>query len=171
MERGLLELDPPNSMHGHGLILEAAQLEPLSEQLCGVVQALSPAFPELGPVDLQDPHGFCIHYGPDADRDLGFHADDATLTLNLCLESTAEGAEVVFEGTRCIEHRQGPTHREVHWTPQPGEALLHLGANRHRTDRLWRGRRRNLVVWCRDRARVDLGPCAPWCEEHPSHAA
>ena len=103
-------------------------------------------------------------------RGLGVHADDATLTLNLCLGSTAEGAEVVFEGARCIEPRRGPTHREVRWSPQPGEALLHLGANRHRTGRLWRGRRRDLVVWCRDWARVDLG-CAAWCAEHPSHAA
>ena len=165
---GQLELDAPNSMHGHGVILEAAGLAPLAAQLSEVVQVFAPVFAELGPVELHDPHGFCIHYGSGADRDLGFHADDATLTLNLCLQSTAQGSAVVFEGARCIEHRQGPTLPEevVVWEPRAGEALLHLGANRHRTEALRSGRRRSLVVWCRDRERVDLGECGPWCGVH-----
>lgn len=169
---GTLDLQAPNSMHGYGVMLADAELLPLAEALSRVVQALAPAFSDLGPVDLHDPHGFCVTYGPDADRDLGFHADDATLTLNLCLDSDASGSEVAFEGVRCAAHRQGPTRPEerVTWRPRPGEALLHLGAHRHLTRPIRGGRRSNLIVWCRDRARVDLGACGPWCGDHAGAA-
>lgn len=165
-DAGQLRLQPPNSMNRAGLQLDEIGLRTLSEALCTTVVApLSALFPALGAVQLGDPHGFTVRYGDGADRDLGFHADDATLTLNLCLESDAEGAAVVFEGARCLEHRQTP-HRpaeRVVWSPAPGEALLHLGAHRHRTLRIESGSRTNLVLWCRDEARVDLGPCGPWC--------
>jgi hypothetical protein len=165
-DRGALHLAPPNSMNQAGLQLAEIGLDPLAEALCAhVVAPLAAAFPELGPVSLGNPHGFSVRYGRGADRDLGFHADDATLTLNLCLESDADGAEVVFEGVRCLQHRQSPhaPHERVVWAPRPGEALLHLGAHRHRTLPISAGRRTNLVLWCRDAERVDLGPCGAWC--------
>ncbi|MEC7948470.1 MAG: hypothetical protein VX265_12970 [Myxococcota bacterium] len=167
--RGTLSLQAPNSMNEAGLQLSEIGLQGLSDALCSeLVGALTKVFPELGPVSLGDPHGFTVSYGRGADRSLGFHADDATVTLNLCLTGDAEGAEVVFEGVRCLAHRQShhrPEERVV-WTPRAGEAVLHLGAHRHRTLPIARGGRTNLVLWCRDAARVDLGPCAPWCGEH-----
>ena len=153
-------------MNQAGVQLADIQLTALAEALCHeVVAPLASAFPRLGPVTLGDPHGFSVSYGNGADRSLGFHADDATVTLNLCLDTDADGAEVVFEGVRCIDHRQElhrPEERAV-WSPLPGEALLHLGAHRHRTLPIGRGTRTNLVIWCRDADRVDLAGCGPWC--------
>lgn len=163
---GVLDLARPNSMNEAGVQLGDIGLSALADSLCAsVVAPLSAVFRELGPVMLGDPHGFSVSYGRGGDRSLGFHADDATVTLNLCLASDAQGAEVVFEGVRCTDHRQDAHRPEerIAWAPEPGEALLHLGAHRHRTLPISRGARTNLVIWCRDADRVDLAGCGPWC--------
>ena len=163
---GALRLSAPNSMNQAGFQLNEVNLAPLGEALCkDVVQPLSTVFRCMGSLQLADPHAFSVVYGRKADRDLAFHADDASVTLNVCVFSDADGSEVQFEGVRCPEHRQeeASPHEVVVWTPRSGEAVLHLGAHRHRTLPIQSGCRTNLVVWCRDAKRVDLGDCGPWC--------
>ena len=40
------------------------------------------------------------------DLDLSFHADDAELTLNLCLGKEFQGGALYFGGVRCPLHMQ-----------------------------------------------------------------
>lgn len=164
---GRLHLDAPNSMHVYGVQLAQVGLEALAQSLCAdVVQPLAGALlPELGPLALGDAHGFTVSYGAQRDRDLAFHVDDATVTLNVCLVHEGDGAEVVFEGVRCPDHRQESTRDEerVSWQPRTGDALVHLGAHRHSTRPIRSGRRTNLIVWCRDPRRPTLAGCGAWC--------
>jgi hypothetical protein len=101
--------------------------------------------------------------------DLGFHADDAEVTLNLCLGETFAGGDLYFEGLRCEAHRQdgcSAADRFV-WRHRRGAALLHAGAHRHGALPVTGGARHNLVVWMRSAAaRADAGPeCPAWCAE------
>lgn len=167
VENGRLLLDAPNSMHVHGVQLAQVGLDALAQSLCvDVVQPLARALlHDLGPLTLGDAHGFTVSYGARRDRDLAFHVDDSTVTLNLCLVQRGRGAEVVFEGVRCPAHRQERTDdaERVVWRPQTGEALIHLGAHRHSTRPIEHGHRTSLIVWCRDRRRPALAACGPWC--------
>ncbi len=163
---GRRDLDPPNSMNEHGVQLGQVGLGGLADALCAeVVQPLARVFADLGPLALGDAHGFSVSYGRGRDTSLGLHVDDSSVTLNLCLGEDFSGADVVFEGVRCARHRQSAARADerVAWSPTPGQALLHLGAHRHLTRPIASGRRTNLVVWCRDPARVDLDGCGEWC--------
>lgn len=173
-QAGQLALDAPNSMHVYGVQLAQVGLDRLAQALCREVAqpVAAVGFPELGPLVLDDAHGFTVSYAHHRDRDLAFHVDDATVTLNLCLAHEGDGAEVVFEGVRCPDHRQDATRdaERVAWLPQTGVALVHLGAHRHSTRPIQSGRRTNLIVWCRDPARPTLGACGPWCGAHDAAA-
>lgn len=99
------------------------------------------------PLSEPQVHAFVVDYGPDADRSLDLHVDDAALTINLCLNTDAElvphdgshadgqreapssdrrhgelappiGCELELLGVRCRLHRHDP--------PRPEERYLHV---------------------------------------------
>jgi hypothetical protein len=180
---------PPNSMNRYGLVLDSttddddkrvdargpvrgpAQLLPLAPLREALGPLAARLFPELGPLDSH--HGFVVHYAMDGDRALGFHADDAEVTLNLCLGGGFEGGDLWFEGRRCAQHHDHPAHpgEPFRWQHQPGVALLHAGGHRHGAHSITRGERQNLILWMRAGALravedpvLGLGDvCPAWC--------
>lgn len=168
-----LATSPPNSMHDHGFVLDAIGFGPLLSDLRArrVAPIAAVCFPEFGGAHLDAHHGYVVEYARDRDEDLGFHADDSEVTLNLCLGDEFQGAELTMMGLRCDLHRQSPVRADetfeiVH---EPGVAVLHAGRHRHRVEPIRRGRRRNLILWCRDSSRRDprtataTPVCPPWC--------
>lgn len=168
------ELEPPNSMHAHGVALDELLLEWVLDDL--LERAVRPIarhlFTEFSGADLDAHHGYLVEYAKNADHDLGFHVDDSEVTLNLCLgDAPFDGSELTLLGLRCPLHREtvvfGDEQIELDHTP--GTAILHAGAHRHRVDPIRRGRRRNLILWCRAsglRAGARTIQCAPWCGMH-----
>ena len=165
---------PPNSMHYAGF--EVAPIgwgdlmNQLSEEL--ITQLAHRLYPDREWPVLSDGHGFVAQYGEAADRSLGLHVDDSDVTMTLCLGSDFEGSEIVFEGIRCPLHQQ--THNteaeRVIVAPVPGNALIHLGAHRHRVSSLLSGHRQSLILWARgastrdERLGISLSECPDWCD-------
>ncbi len=164
---------PPNSMHDAGAALTALGwgdlfdealrewLRPISAQLFG----------DLGGADLDSIYGFVVDYGMTGDEMLGYHADDAVVTVNLCLENDCDGAELYFRGMRCPDHRQSDPRpgEEFEYVHEAGIAILHAGANRHGVRWIEGGRRRNLILWLQSSkhpaAMLPPGsPCPAWCQ-------
>jgi hypothetical protein len=166
-----IELSPPNSMNQYGVICAAMGLD-----LTLLREALAPLTTLLygphGGGRLDHEHAFVVRYALGEDVDLGFHADDAEVTLNLCLGEGFLGGDLFFEGERCEIHRQTPTApgERFRWAHEPGVALLHAGANRHGAYAITHGERHNLIVWMRasaDRAEREARGivCPRWCKE------
>lgn len=168
-----LDVPRPNSMNRHGAIVDDFGLQPALRRL--VVEGLRPfaalLYPEVGGASLDDHHAFVVDYAPGKDTSLDFHVDDAEVTLNLCLGETFEGGALYFRGRRCWRHVQTECSAddEVDVAHRPGVAVLHAGKHRHGSRVLRRGRRRNLIVWCRspvyrawerDQSR---DACPAWC--------
>lgn len=165
---------PPNSMHDHGFVLDALGLGGCLADLRArwLAPITAACFPDFGGAHLDRHHAYVVEYARDRDEELGFHADDSEVTLNLCLGDEFQGAELTMLGLRCDLHRQSPVRAGevfeiVH---EPGVAVLHAGRHRHRVEPLRRGSRRNLIVWCRDTSRraapgteARSAGCAPWC--------
>ncbi len=166
-----IELAPPNSMNQYGVICRTMGLD-----LARLREALNPLTALLygphGGGRLDHEHAFVVRYALGEDLDLGFHADDAEVTLNLCLGDGFAGGDLYFEGERCERHRQTPSApgERLRWTHQPGVALLHAGANRHGAHAITHGERHNLIVWMRASAdrlarESQESVCPPWCED------
>ncbi len=162
----------PNSMHEHGIELDGlglgALLDSLLERTCPLAaERLAP----FGGAALDQRYGYLVHYARDADQELGFHVDDSEVTLNLCLEQEGSGAELVMLGERCDLHRQEePSPSEtLEIEHEPGVAIVHLGVHRHRVEAIQRGRRRNLILWCKNSSLRtgpqgrDPVPHGTWC--------
>lgn len=167
-----VELSRPNSMNRYGVILDELGYTPMLDWLR--VEYLSALclrlFPEVGEGRMDQHHGFVVDYQMGGDRDLGFHVDDAEVTLNLCLGGGFEGGELFFEGRRCGGHRQLPAkeHERVRYVHQPGVGILHAGKHRHGALPIQSGRRQNLIVWLKgSHWRAEDGnddwTCKPWC--------
>jgi hypothetical protein len=171
-----VSLSPPNTMNRYGLILDTPDETPRLD-LTGVRNALSPVakklFPEVGGGELDSHHGFVVQYRMDGDRSLGFHADDAEVTMNLCLRGSFEGGDLWFEGRRCFQHHDDASQPDEFFqvTHRPGVALLHAGAHRHGARAIQKGHRENLILWMRsERRRQAEDPalgmqdqCPEWC--------
>lgn len=170
---------PPNSMHQHGVVLEDLGLDGLCEAFLrgAVLPVARHLFEPFHGADLDEHHGYLVEYGANEDEDLGFHVDDSDVTLNLCLGDGGadgrgfDGAELTLMGLRCELHRQTSVFDDevVELEHLPGTAILHAGAHRHRVEPIRRGRRRNLILWCRASG-PRKGPrrlvCEPWCGMH-----
>lgn len=166
-----IELARPNSMNEYGVILDDVGYGDMLQTLTTTYLRPLAAYlhPDLGGASLDAHHGFLVDYERGKDEDLGFHVDDSELTLNVCLENSASGSELYFRGARCMPHRQTRSlaSEEFELTHEPGVAILHIGKERHGVHPLRRGRRRNLILWCRSTSyRAGLtsqAPCPAWC--------
>lgn len=173
LERAGTPPQPPNSMHDGGAALDAIGWtglfdRALDEWLRPLAAAL---FPDCGGATIDSVYGFIADYGQDADSMLGYHADDASVTVNLCLGGDFVGSELYFRGARCALHRQdeGSPSETFYYEHEPGVAIVHAGANRHGVEWIDGGRRRNLILWLRsssEPSRMVPEPgdsCPDWC--------
>ena len=127
-------------------------------------------FPGMQPFIGQ--HSYIVRYGGGFDNQLGFHVDASDLTLNICLQEAADGAEIYFQGVRCALHIDEPAaiHEQWEWKHKQGVGLFHHGKNRHGVRPINGGRRINLIIWCQSddghknwNQNWEQGVCPPWC--------
>ena len=50
-----------------------------------IVPVASENYKDIGAESLDSHHGFAVEYAQKKDKNLGFHVDNAEVTLNLCL--------------------------------------------------------------------------------------
>ncbi|KAL6007375.1 hypothetical protein ACLOJK_032872 [Asimina triloba] len=102
---------------------------------------------------------------------MGFHVDDAEVTLNVCLGKQFTGGELFFRGVRCDRHVNSPNQPEeiLDYTHVPGQAVLHRGRHRHGARATTSGHRINLLLWCRSSVFRELKKYqkdfSGWCGE------
>jgi len=145
-------LGQPNSMHEYGIVLEEDGLTSAAKYL--VEEALGPSiqtlFGELPHLNFSEHHAFLTLYGANANSYLSLHVDASHITLNVCLYTDAEGADLVFTGNRCGKHLDDAPEAHLNtFKFVQGDALLHLGNQRHYVSPVLNGQRKNLIIWSR----------------------
>ncbi|XP_058764617.1 2-oxoglutarate and iron-dependent oxygenase domain-containing protein CP2-like [Vicia villosa] len=146
----------PNTMNQYGAVLDDFGLESMLDKLMNdFIRPIARVFfSEIGGSTLDSHHGFAVEYGANRDVELGFHVDDAEVTLNICLGTQFSGGELFFRGVRCDEHVNTETQSgeifDYHHVP--GHAVLHSGRHRHGARPTISGNRINLILWCRSSA-------------------
>lgn len=166
-----IEVSRPNSMNRYGLLLnDIGFLKTLNQLMCRFVQPLASAFFSErlgGDFHFESQHSFIVRYKMGEDLDLKTHRDDSDITLNICLGKDFDGARLYFhrDGEQCECVASGDDGREefsyphpaacrfctCHYDHTPGVGLMHTGNHVHGVERLKRGERSNLVIWCRRR--------------------
>ena len=145
--------EQPNSMHDYGIVVADPALS--SQLACLPATWLAPVIPKLFPHLPRSRlfgkhHAFMVSYGEDAEQDLSLHVDASHITLNICLATDAVGSEIHFTGARCALHVNTlPDSEAVRHRFEVGDAMLHVGNQRHYVAPLLKGRRQNLLVWYR----------------------
>lgn len=86
--------------------------------------------------------GFGICYGA-LNIKLNKHVDDSILTINMCIENTSIGSEIVFE----TYNKYKKITRNYNVDIPEGYALIHLGNIPHYTTSIEGGSRKNVVLW------------------------
>ncbi|WCJ33259.1 2-oxoglutarate (2OG) and Fe(II)-dependent oxygenase superfamily protein [Euphorbia peplus] len=143
----------PNTMNKYGAVLDDFGLERMLDKLMDeYIRPMSKVFfAEVGGLTLDSHHGFVVEYGADRDIDLGFHVDDAEVTLNVCLSREFSGGALFLRGVRCDKHVNTETQPEeiLDYSHVQGHAILHHGRHRHGARATISGQRVNLIMWCR----------------------
>lgn len=146
------ELGSPNNMHEYGVVLSDPDLESSIDELVNIKlnKTIQQSFPSIPNNHFSSHHSFITSYGAEANHDLSLHVDASHVTLNICLHNQAQGADLVFTGTRCREHVDTlPDQPVSQFKFRPGDAVLHVGNQRHFVTDLESGVRTNLVIWMR----------------------
>lgn len=113
-------------------------------------RAIERHFVPLTEIRLDD--AFCVHYNMDQDDTSGAkHTDPSDITVNMCLEKTAEtqGSQVLFYGTKSLrDGKTADTPRAEKFLveQETGFATIHWGAHPHETLALTSGKRTNIVA-------------------------
>ncbi|KAK7343438.1 hypothetical protein VNO77_12185 [Canavalia gladiata] len=163
----------PNTMNKYGVVLDDFGMETMLDRLMNdFIRPISQVFfPEIGGSSLDSHHGFVVEYGINRDVELGFHVDDAEVSLNICLGKQFSGGELFFRGVRCDEHINSETQPEeiFDYSHVPGHAILHCGRHRHGARPTTSGNRINLLLWCRSSTFRELKKYqrdfSSWCGE------
>ena len=151
-EKSKNTLDSPNNMHEYGVILHDPDLRAWIDELANTTlrETIQEKFPGMPGYYFSSHHSFITIYSKEANQDLSLHVDASHITLNICLENQAQGADLVFTGTRCRDHVDTlPDDPMTRLTFRAGDAVLHVGNQRHFVTDLESGGRTNLVIWMR----------------------
>ena len=142
----------PNNLHEYGAVVDDPMLQYWIDELGNkrLKPVIEKLFSWLPDFDLSSHYAFLTRYGEDANKALDLHVDASHITLNICLESHAQGSDLVFTGVRCAKHVDtgaDENHAPVRF--RQGDAVLHAGCQRHYVTALAGGSRHNLVIWYR----------------------
>eukprot|EP01095_Lingulamoeba_sp_RSL-Kostka_P013520 TRINITY_DN5631_c1_g1_i1.p1 TRINITY_DN5631_c1_g1~~TRINITY_DN5631_c1_g1_i1.p1 ORF type:complete len:364 (+),score=105.61 TRINITY_DN5631_c1_g1_i1:133-1224(+) len=160
-----LPVNRPNSMNNYGVIIDEIGLKPLityiREKFISPIASL--LFKERGGDTLDSHHGFVVQYKLNEDLDLGFHYDDAEVTLNVCLGRDFTDGDLFFKG-----HYDDPStyNEEYTFKHKVSFACLHIGKHRHGAQPITSGERYNLIIWCRS---SEYRKNTHQCECHHNH--
>ncbi|KAM9622068.1 2-oxoglutarate and iron-dependent oxygenase domain-containing protein 2 [Trichechus inunguis] len=139
----------PNTMNNYGVLLHELGLDeplvsPLRERFLQPLMAL--LYPEYcgGPLDSH--RAFVVKYAPGQDRELGYHYDNAELTLNVALGKAFTGGALYFGG---LFQAPAALTEPLEVEHVVGQGILHRGGQLHGARPLGTGERWNLVVWLR----------------------
>ena len=144
--------DSPNNMHEYGAIVHSPALRSWVDELVNtkLKKTLQERFPGMPGYYFSSHHSFITRYSADANQDLSLHVDASHITINICLESRTQGADLIFTGTRCRSHVDtAPDEPMTRFRFRSGDAVLHAGNQRHFVTPLESGIRTNLVIWMR----------------------
>ena len=144
--------DQPNSMQDYGIVLHDDELSTWAGDLVysKLRTEVARLFSDMPHHAFTDHHAFMTVYGKEQNSELTLHVDASHVTLNVCLHNDAKGAELVFTGNRCRDHVDDLPDRPPALVEfKRGDALLHIGSQRHFVTEIESGSRKNLVIWYR----------------------
>ncbi|RDY02185.1 putative PKHD-type hydroxylase, partial [Mucuna pruriens] len=161
----------PNAKNKTGAVLDDFGLETMldrfmSDFICPITRVF---YSEIGGSSLDSHHGFVVEY--ENNKEVGFHVDDAEVSLNICLGKEFSGGQLFFRGVRCDNHEASKAKpREVFdYSHVTGHAILHAGRHRHGARPTTSGNRMNLILWCRSSTFRELkkyqSDFSSWCGE------
>lgn len=157
----------PNTMNHEGILLDELGfnegfLTPLREDYLDPLAKV--LFPEWGGGRLDSHKAFTVKYAVERDADLGFHYDNAEVTLNISLSDGFDDGSLYFGKMR----QDGPCDpmRYVEVKHALTEGVLHRGQHRHGAMPITDGERTNLIIWMR--ASSVRNKLCPMCNEEPS---
>ena len=168
----------PNSMNKYGVILDQLGFSPffaelVSNYISPIAKALFPLVLGTGEVQevLDHHHAFTVEYrsgGGEGESKLGFHVDDAEITVNICCGEQFQRGNIYFHGQRCHNHlnirpitvKNSFADMDIDTEDEllseicevdhtVGGGIIHAGKNRHGVRPIQCGRRVNLIIWCR----------------------
>ena len=156
----------PNTMNNYGVLLDELGfddnfLNPLLKQYIQPLSCL--LFPTDGGCTLDSHKAFTVKYKMGDDLQLGYHYDNAEVSLNVCIGKDFTGGnlyfgdmkEVPLSESKCVEikHRQG-------------YGILHRGQQMHGALPIISGERQNIIVWMR--SSEIRNKCCPMCGKRPN---
>ncbi|XP_076060216.1 2-oxoglutarate and iron-dependent oxygenase domain-containing protein 2-like [Oratosquilla oratoria] len=155
----------PNTMNSYGINLGELGFDDFISTLR--LEYLMPVATVLYPDwvgDSLDSHkAFVVVYKEGQDVDLGYHYDNAEVTLNVALNDNYSEGDIYFGGMRGEEEtgrvKGGYSH-------QLGRGLFHRGRHMHGALPITHGERYNLIIWMRSSS-VRNVEC-PMCGDVPN---
>jgi hypothetical protein len=142
IEKSGLPLQQPNTMNRYGIVFSDFGLTHLFDSIYKQMDPLvQKYFPKVD-FPITSHHAFLVQYKPNQQKDLGLHVDDASFTINLCLENTnTDEGELYF--------KEFDSNQAIRVKNIPGDAILHYGKQMHGAYPVNLGRRYNLIIWYR----------------------
>jgi len=148
--------DAVNSMHENAVLSKQLGITSLVNSFIAFFNdEIAPQIlPERLKLSIDGVHSYVVRYGQLWDQDLGFHVDESFLTLNICLNDTFSGSELIFKGERCPRHIDTSSSPDEQFSipHKKGRMIIHPGKNRHYVKPISSGERYNLIIWCHNEA-------------------
>lgn len=161
-EEAPLQKGRPNTMNQYGIKLDELGFTDFVSSL--QKEYLSPItrllFPDWGGSSLDSHKAFVVTYKEGQDVDLGYHYDNAEVTLNVSLNEDYSDGELYFGPIRTEE-----SSRRTGYEHQLGRGLIHRGQQFHGALPITSGIRHNLIIWMRS-SEVRNKLC-PMCDQAP----
>ncbi|KAJ8312832.1 hypothetical protein KUTeg_010205 [Tegillarca granosa] len=164
-ENGECPKGRPNTMNKYGILLNELGFDeefitPLREKFLNpIAQKL---YPDWCGQMLDSHRAFVVKYKLSEDLDLGYHYDNAEVTLNVSLGKEFTGGALFFGDMR-TERKKTPTYSECEH--KPGTGLIHRGQHMHGALPIESGERYNLIIWMR--ASSVRNYLCPMCNNKP----
>ncbi|KAL5016523.1 hypothetical protein ScPMuIL_006112 [Solemya velum] len=155
----------PNTMNKYGVLLDELGFDEFVsrlriEYLSHVTRVL---YPDWGGDSLDSHKAFIVKYKKGEDLDLGYHYDNAEITINISLGKEFTGGSLYFGDMHTVPIEETECSEIMH-TKMYG--LIHRGQHMHGALPIRHGERYNFIVWMRS-SKVRNQLC-PMCGNKPS---